>query len=60
MLGGPNRRSLYAVHVGTNKTFLRAARDAVCDKTGKNNGSDGIRRQRKTPIRFQERTKAKK
>jgi hypothetical protein len=59
VLAGPNRRGLYAVHVGTNKTFLRAAKDAVCDKAVQN-GGDGIRRQRQTPIRFQERTKAKK
>jgi len=40
--------------------FLRAAKDAVCDKTIQNKGGDGIRRQRQTPIRFQERIKAKK
>jgi hypothetical protein len=60
VLAGPNRRGLYAVRIGTNKTFLRAAKDAVCDKTVQNNGGDGIRRQRQAPIRFQERIKAKK
>jgi len=56
---GPNRRGLYAVHVATNKTFLRAAKDAACDKPVQK-GGDGIRRQRQTPIHFQECMKAKK
>jgi hypothetical protein len=58
VLAGLNRRGLCAAHVGTNITFLRAAKDFFCDKTVQN-GGDGIRRQRQTPIRFQERTKAK-
>ena len=60
VLAGPNRQGLYAVRIGTNKTFLRAAKDAVCHETVQNNRGDGIRRQRQTPIRFQERIKAKK